>query len=214
MHKILRASMIKLSMINKSIFLLWISSIFICVLSANENGQGFYAGVGVGSTAYVDNGFAKAQVSQKVDEDIEERSFGAKLYAGYQFNKIIGVELAYISYGEFSVKESYDYRAQGASVSANIGYTFFTGQLRPYVLLGLGYVFSDFPHEGIPVDDKSPTLHIGFGLDYTPEVLGGIGFRGAYEGNSFSYSVDQGMEDDKVYVQGFGILYLGAYYKF
>ena len=201
-------------MIRKSIFLLLVSSLLTHSLFASEDGSGLYVGVGVGSTAYVDNGFAKEQLAKAVTHEIEERGFGAKLYGGYQINKIIGIEIAYIHYGDFSANGNYTYRAQGASVSANLGYTFLTGQLRPYALVGLGYIFSDFPHENVPVDNQSPTLHIGFGLDYTPKSLGGIGFRGAYEGNSFTYSVHENRPEEKIYVQAFGILYLGCYYKF
>jgi len=189
-------------------------SLLSSMLIANEDGSGAYVGIGLGSTAYVDSGFAKEQSNRNVKEEIAISSLGAKLYGGYQFNKIIGVEAAYIHYGNFSINDDYTYSAQGISLSANVGYTFLTGQLRPYVLLGLGYIFSDFPHENIPVDDKSPTLHIGLGLDYEPMSLGGVGFRVAYESNSFSYIVDEDTAEEEKYPQGFGVLYLGAYYKF
>jgi len=193
---------------------LLILSLLSSTLMASEDGSGAYVGIGLGSTAYVDSGFAKEQTNKNVKEEIAVSSFGAKLYGGYQFNEIIGIEAAYIHYGEFSVNDEYTYSAQGLSVSANIGYTFLTGQLRPYVLLGLGYILSDFTHENTPVDDKNPTLHIGLGLDYEPMSLGGVGFRVAYESNSFSYIVHEDTQEEKRYPQGFGVLYLGAYYKF
>jgi len=200
-------------MIKKSILLLSIM-FFVSCLSASEDASGVYVGLGFGSTAYVDDGFAKEQANRGVEDEIAVSTFGAKLYGGYQFNKIIGLEAAYTHYGEFTANDSYTYSAQGISLAANVGYTFLTGQLRPYLLLGVGYIYSDFPHDDIPVDDNSPTLHIGFGLDYVPASLGGIGFRVAYESNSFSYIVNENTLEEKKYIQGFGILYLGCYYKF
>ena len=199
---------------NKINHILFILTLFSNMLIASENGSGAYVGFGLGSTAYVDSGFAKEQSDRNVEEEIAVSSFGAKLYGGYQFSKIIGIEAAYIHYGEFSLNDEYTYSAQGLSLSANVGYTFLTGQLRPYALLGLGYILSDFSHENTPVDDKNPTLHIGLGLDYEPMSLGGVGFRVAYESNSFSYIVDEDTPEEKKYPQGFGVLYLGAYYKF
>jgi len=187
----------------------------LCSLAtASEDGSGPYIGIGIGPTVYVDSNFAKEQSSRHIDEEIAEDAVGAKLYGGYQFNKIVGIEVAYIHYGTFKGNEDYTYRAQGISLATNVGYTFLTGQLRPYALVGLGYVFSDFPHEEIPVDDQSPTLHIGFGLDYRPTSLGGVGFRVAYESNSFSYIVDENSQNEKSYIQGFGVLYVGCDYKF
>ena len=193
------------------IFLLLILS---TTLLASEDGSGFYMGVGVGSTAYIDSEFAKAQVNKNVTEEVSENATGVKVYGGYQVNSIIGVEATYIYYGAFKVNDDYTYTAQGVSLSTNVGYSFLTGQLRPYILLGLGYVYSDFPHRGIDVADQSPTLHIGFGMDYAPEAFGGIGIRGAYESNSFSYKIEEGTPEEKKYIQGFGALYIGCFYKF
>jgi len=187
----------------------------MATLSASEDGSGAYIGVGMGSTAYVDDNFAKEQLkNSNVTGTVESRGFGTKLFGGYQFNSIVGIEAAYVYYGNFSPTSDYTYSAQGVSTAVNVGYGFLENQLRPYILIGLGYVFSDFPHEGVPVDDQSPTLHIGFGLDYTPKSLGGIGFRGAYDGNSFSYLLQRDTPEEKRYIQAFGLLYVGCYYKF
>jgi len=206
--------MLKSPMMKKNAVLFLLSTLFIGTLSASEEGRGFYVGVGVGSTGYIDNGFAHEQLNKNVNQAISESATGAKLYGGYQFNTIIGIELAYIYYGNYDINEDYSYSAEGASLSANLGYTFLSGQLRPYALLGIGYVYSDFEHENSLVDNYNPTLHIGFGLDYMPSAFGGVGFRGAYESNSFSYIISQDTPEEKIYIQGLGILYLGCYYKF
>jgi len=198
----------------KSIVLLFVSTVLSGMLSASEDGSGLYVGVGIGSTAYIDSSFAQEQLNKNVTQEMVESALGAKLYGGYQINNIVGIEASYIYYGDFTANEDYTYSAQGISVAANLGYTFFTGQLRPYALLGFGYIFSDFSHENVSVDDQKLTLHIGLGLDYAPKAFGGVGFRGAYESNNFSYLVDKGTSEEKKYAQGLGILYLGCYYKF
>lgn len=187
---------------------------FVNSSASDDELSGAYIGFGLGNTAYVDSGFAKDHING-VDEEVTASSLGAKLLAGYEFNQIVAIEAAYVYYGNFDVNENYTYKAQGVSLSANVGYTFLSSRLRPYVLLGLGYVFSDFTHdENIDVPGDNPTLHLGFGLDYQTEVLGGVVFRIAYESNSFLYTLDANTPAEKSYAQGFGLLYLGAGYRF
>ena len=189
-------------------------SIFMSLHAADDELSGAYIGLGLGSTAYVDSDFAKEQIPG-VDEEVAASSLGAKLIAGYMFNQIVAMEAAYVYYGNFEVNDNYTYRAQGVSLAANVGYTFISTGLRPYVLLGMGYIFSGFTHdEVIDVPGDNPTLHLGFGLDYRPEAWGGFAIRVAYESNSFLYTIDADTPEEKSYAQGFGLLYLGAGYRF
>jgi len=188
---------------------------FVTLLQAEENlPGGLYVGMGVGSTAYIDNGFAKDNVSG-VSEEVTSTEVGAKLFAGYQFNQIFGVETAYVYYGTFKVNDQYTYKAQALSVVGNIGYSFIKIGVRPYVLMGMGYIFSDFTDQDrVDVPKANPTIHLGIGLDYVPGTLGGIGFRIAYESNSFVYDFNQDTPQEEQYAQAFGLLYLGVGYKF
>ena len=181
--------------------------------AAKKDKSNLYVGAGFGGAAYVDSNFAHEQITG-VDKEVVEDSIGAKIYAGYQINKIIALEASYVYYGSFEVTSEYQYHAQGLSVSGNLGYIFFDDQLRPYALIGLGYMISDFPHKEVSVKDYKPSLHVGLGLTYIPKVFNGIGFRVAYESNSFTYVLNRDTVDEKVYTQGFGILYLGVEYRF
>jgi len=201
-------------MIHKIVKTVLLMSAITLTLSAEKNDDNnIYVGIGFGGSAYIDSGFAKEQIAG-VDKDIEEDGIGAKVYAGYQVNKIIGLEISYVYYGSFKANDNYEYHAQGLSVAGNVGYTFFDNQLRPYVLIGLGYIISNFPHDGVDVSDYKPSLHTGLGLTYVPKVLEGMGFRVAYEGNGFSYTLNRGTDEEKSYPQGFGILYVGVEYRF
>ena len=196
-------------MIRKKIALF---SLFLpLVLSASDVSE--YVGLGVGSSAYVDNGFAKRELAS-VSEDIALESIGAKIYGGVRFNKIIGIEATYIYYGHFKLNDNYSYKAHSISVAANLGYTFLGTQLRPFALVGLGYVISDFNDEGLGIDKKKPTLEVGFGLDYMPHYLSGFGVRIAFESNNFSYSVEGSDTEGVKYDQGIGIGYIGVSYHF
>ena len=195
----------------KTVFLTFLLTLTLSAEKKDDNN--IYVGIGFGGSAYVDSGFAKEQIAG-VDKDIEKDGIGAKVYAGYQVNKIIGLEVSYVYYGSFKANDNYEYHAQGLSAAGNIGYTFLDNQLRPYVLIGLGYIISDFPHDGVDVSDYKPSLHTGLGLTYVPKVLEGMGFRIAYESNSFNYTLHRGTDKEKSYPQGFGILYLGGEYRF
>lgn len=191
-----------------------IAALLSTVLHAVEKDERhLYVGLGVGASVYVDSGFAKEQIDG-VEKEVEQSGTGAEIYGGYKINKIFAIEAAYVYYGDFKIADNYRYRAHGLSLSGNIGYPFFSEQLRPYLLIGLGYIFSDFPHDGVNVDDYNPSIHIGFGMTYIPKSLGGVGFRVAYESNSFLYTIAKDTVDEKQYAQGFGIMYLGVEYKF
>ena len=197
--------------------ILWIMAVAMLmapIADADDDGSGAYIGLGLGSTAYVDSGFVEEQ--QTAEDELGAVDSGFKIYGGYQFNQIIGVEASYSDYGKFTAGD-YTHASKSVNLSANVGYSFLEGQLRPFGLLGFGYLRNSFPHRNdtSSIDENSFAFHLGLGLDYTPRALGGLGFRIAYEGNSFSYDVDSNITTtEDSYRQAFGILYLGVHYKF
>ena len=183
------------------------------IADATEDGSGAYIGLGLGSTAYVDSGFVEEQ--QTAADKLGSTDSGFKIYGGYQFSQVIGIEAAYTDYGKFTAGD-YTHASKSVNVAANLGYSFLDGRLRPFGLLGFSYLQNTFPHDNTPLIEKDHfAMHLGLGLDYTPRGLGGLGFRMAYEGDSFSYDVDSNITtDEDTYRQAFGILYLGVHYKF
>lgn len=180
---------------------------------AKEDGYGWYIGLGVGATAYEDSGFVKNE-QPSVQDEVTKNSSGYKVYAGYQINKIIATEISYTGYGTFS-SSSYAHSAYAGSASANVGYTFLEGMLRPYGLLGLSYVNNNFPHDEVDIKPNAFSVHSGIGLDYTPNFTAGFGLRVAFEGDTYSYTVKDTATDEKTkYDQSLGILYLGIHYKY
>ncbi len=198
----------------KLLWLMALATLMTPIADADEDGSGAYIGLGFGVTAYVDSNFVKEE--QNAEDELGSSDNGFKIYGGYQFTKIIGLEVSYTDYGEFTAGD-YTHASQSANISANLGYSFLDGQLRPFSLLGFSYLKNSFPHrDNTPsIDEDDFAFHLGLGLDYTPHGLGGVGFRLAYEGNSFSYDVDSNASTKgDTYRQAFGILYLGVHYKF
>ena len=197
------------------------SACLLCAVSglADMGNAGPYAGIGLGSTAFSDNGMID-DINRELGSytfELDDSSAGFKLYGGYKFNKIAAVEAAFTHYGDFHVKEyvfgtSGTFSPSSLSLSANLGYDFADGQFRPFALIGLSRVDLD---EWVD-DDKGVGIHIGFGVQYDPKQFNGFGFRLAYEGDAFS--VDTGISGaayvDENYGQSLGMLYLSAHYRF
>ena len=199
--------------------------------------KGFYIGAGVGASSY--NVSLTKSEYYLYDEDgtytiqgddlekLDDTDVGYLLYAGYQFNKIIGVEGSFTDYGTVASvidNKEFSKKPQSYAVSANAGYNFFNGQLRPFGLLGLGYLATNQNSaydEMNGWDDGLATVHFGFGVEYYPTVLQGFGVRASYTADSCVSEVDtrEGPSTtDKVEQtllwQTYSILYVGAQYKF
>ncbi|MCK8084307.1 porin family protein [Vibrio sp. 1CM8B] len=122
---------------------------------------------GIDGGAYVGGGLS---VYQGSDTDgapsLDSSGMGYNLYGGYQFNRIVGVELGYNDYANY--KNSYeDLSPTSISVSANLGYTF-DNTIRPFVLAGLSSVDLN-ASSGSGFDDDSGTgFHFGVGVEYSP----------------------------------------------
>jgi len=177
---------------------------FTASAMASEDGSGAYAGLAYGNTAFSDDGAIAGNLRDDSDK-------GLKVYGGYQFNKIVGVEATYTDYGKYTYDDGTTLEATAISVGANLGYTFLDGQLRPYALVGLSYLTLD---QSTPIydDDKTISYTYGVGIEYSPKVLNGVGFRAAW--NTDIYIVDSSGTGDDYDAQGFGMLSVAVQYKF
>ena len=147
----------------------------------------------------------------------EQDDTGYKIYGGYQFNKIIAAEVSFTDYGTFVASERYTQRPKSVAFSANAGYNFFHEQLRPFCLLGLGYLKTDESRDVL--DDGFVISNIGLGLKYYPSVLKGMGFRMAYEREfriTTQESVDESGENPSMdeFAHTYYLPYIGVQYKF
>ena len=171
---------------------------------ASEDGSGTYIGLAYGNTTFADGSY---QGTLKDDKDN-----GYKIYGGYQFNKIVGVEATYTDYGDYSYTYTNSNLSPTAiSLGANLGYTFLQGQLRPFALVGLSYL--DLGQSGNDIFDKDNTYayNYGVGIEYSPKILNGVGFRAMW--NTDIYIVDSRTTSDN-YAQGFGMFSAAIQYKF
>jgi len=189
---------------------------------AQANDSKIYFGVGLGPTSLNDNGFVSDWNDENrhngtpIEYTLYDTASGIHLYGGFKFNRIVSLEAAYTNYGEFSLEKNSNaflsFTPTSLSLSANIGYDFYDGQLRPFGIAGISYV----DLKGWSDSDKPDALHIGFGVEYTPATQKRFGFRLAYEADIFK--MDTGMTNGTYvkdeYTQSMGMLYLGAHYRF
>ncbi len=194
----------------KSILAMGAAALLSTAVIAGPNSSGAYVGAGFGATGYADDNY----VQDVGRTGLDKSDTGYKIYGGYQFNNIVGVEVGYTDYGKFSAAQDYIQEANAMSVGANVGYSFLDGQLRPFGIIGLGYVNLDTQNSPVTiVDDTVATFHYGVGIQYEPDALIGFGLRLAYEEDFYS------IEHVKVigtitYLQALGVVYLGVQYKF
>lgn len=195
--------------------------LFSAFANANDNISGFYLGAGLGTTTFDDGGaFDYSGVSIDTDDST------VKFIGGYQFNRIVAVEVQYTNYGDVTVNhplaksngfKGLAIESSSLSLAANLGYTFDSGW-RPFGIIGLGSLESSTKVLGHSFSDNSTTFHYGAGVEYAPKALRGLAFRVAYEGDLFieeDVSKDYGYysySDD--YAMNIGTFYAGATYKF
>ncbi|MCW8331211.1 porin family protein [Photobacterium sp. SDRW27] len=177
--------------------------------AAAQDVRGFYVGLGVGSTSFEDDGWN----GEVYDTSFDEKDNSFKIFSGYQFNRIIGIEASYTTYGEIdSQADNYQIDPTSFSVSANVGYTFSNG-LRPFALAGLSAVDLSQSEERLD-GDSGGAIHYGLGLDYAPAMLNGFSMRLAYEGDLFGIEEKISSYTVRSYDVTVGSFYLGASYKF
>jgi hypothetical protein len=190
-----------------------------------NDGSGFYMGAALGASGYYATFFDSSYNMDDPDDtyvvsasSLNDTDVGYLLYAGYQINKIIGVEFSYTDYGRFEYKKYYQ-EPKAVAMYANAGYTFLNGQLRPFGNLGLGYLNKNQSDRYYDLEEKFVTMHFGIGGDYYPTVLKGLGFRAAMETDVFVDKVTAVDEDtDKRSTeslwQEYVLFYAGVQYKF
>ena len=176
--------------------------------------SGFYMGIGAGSTGYADDDL----MWNSGYYDLDDADDGYKVYAGYQINKIVGVELSYVDYGTFTAYNGTDFYRQdfkATHIAANAGYSFLQGQLRPFGSVGLGYIDHDATGAlGVIADDiSSRSFYFGLGFQYEPKALQGVGVRVGYDVDVFDRDVYHGWWHSE-YAQGVALWSLALQYRF
>jgi len=179
---------------------------FTASAMASEDGSGAYVGLGYGTTAFGDDDIGNNNTLGSLKDDADS---GFKVYGGYQFNKIVGVEATYTDYGTFSYGDR-NLEATSMSVGANLGYNFLDGQLRPFALVGLSYLNLD-QSQAIYDADNTVAFAYGVGIEYAPTVLDGLGFRASWNADIFAV---EKILSDETYTQAFGMLNVSVQYKF
>lgn len=184
------------------------------------NTERWFLGVGIGSVGFDDDGYSEDaeddiydQTGYHYDVDAEADDSSLSLKFGYRFNRVVGVELSYIDYGEVSYEvDGYEFWAPeftAIALAANIGFTFDSGW-RPFALIGL----SSLDVDSEIGDDRYVGFHYGFGGEYTPPQMSALTFRLAYEGDIF---VEDSLEDDypyDTYTMDIGTIALGMTFNF
>ncbi len=150
-------------------------------------------------------------------KNYDENANGYKIYGGYQFNNIIAIEASFTNYGTFVASERYTQKPKSVALSANAGYNFLKGQLRPFGLLGLGYLKTNESRDVL--SDGFVIINIGVGIEYYPTVLKGMGFRVVYERNFLingQEAVDESGENYSMeqFAHTYHLTYIGVQYKF
>lgn len=167
--------------------------------------KGFYIGAGTGITHFISSDI-KDDIKDQGD-DIKFKGEGSPyiIYAGYQFNRGIGLELGYTDYAktkaEINGQTVNNYDTSGASLSFNLGYSFDMG-LRPFALIGAGYIKA-------PNDDNVFASHFGLGLDYTPSFLRHLTLRAAYQFDGYTFKREN-QEDDDFAINGMAVFGAGV----
>jgi hypothetical protein len=195
-----------------------------------NTGKGFYLGGGAGASRYsitlTNSSYDYSDPDNPTlifeSSELEDSDSGGIWYAGYQINKIIAVEAGYTDYGNFSktiFAKNYSQSPESFSVYANIGYTFLNGQLRPFGIAGLGYLKKNQSqaYDRLNFKEDFATLHVGFGVDYYPTILRGLGFRLSFSDDvhvESAYSDSGGASEKDSLWQNYSLLYAGIQFKF
>ena len=167
--------------------------------SALADDSGWYVGANAGlSRANIDNaritdGLLGAGFTTTSIED-DDRHFGFKLFAGYEFNRYFALEGGYFDLGRFGFTVdtlpagtlSGNARFQGLNVDA-VGFLPFTEKFAAFARVGLNYAYTKDSFAGsgtVTVPDPDPSTHaanykFGVGLQY--EFTQSVGIRAEAE---------------------------------
>lgn len=173
--------------------------------SASPKIAGFYLGAGIGNPS----GELESEELNSRDLELSENS--QHLMAGYQFNRIIGIELQYVKYGEAS-HGLFD--PASFSASANLGYSFDSG-LRPFAILGFGATdlnIRESPYVEV-ISDTGTSFHYGLGVEFAPQPLAGVSLRLGYESEFLNMEIQDYWGNETYDVQLHSV-YGALLYKF
>ena len=183
-------------------------------MSQDQKVSGFYVGGAVGQSklSATDSENFNSGADFNYTDDMDTKDSSLKILAGYQFNRIVGVEASYTDYGKFGMTNggTYSISPTALTVAANLGYTFHSGW-RPFGLVGLSTI--DLGEDGIYFeDDSGPALHYGVGVEFSPVNLQGLAFRATWESDLMFVEDPDSDYDD--YALSLSNLSIGATYKF
>ncbi|NOJ14545.1 porin family protein [Vibrio splendidus] len=208
---------------NKLIFSIAMMSAFAAnnVIAADS---GFYLGGAIGSSGIDDGGLFESS-REPISFEAEDNTY--RIIAGYQFNRIVSLELQYTDFGDVVAKnplsgDGFTWTPQIFSVAANLGYTFDNG-VRPFGTIGLSSIDLDMKYSdgsrpsSSDFDDTGTGVRLGVGVEYTPTKHPEFSLRLGYEADAFTvetyegYSWNQRKVEKDVVLDSF---YLGATYNF
>lgn len=193
------------------------------ILFAGQNMSGIYIGIGSGLAEYSDSTRDSSGMlaEEFAIDDVEGYSQTPPVivYGGYQFNRLIAIEVSITDYGEYRGDKGYKYEPYELFLGPNIGFSMFDAQFRPFISMGLAFVYGDQTNlkaEAQGWGNFAP--HYSLGLQYEPNILNGVGVRVAYEQDLYFYRVsdseDAPYEMQREYSQTSSLLYIGLQYKF
>jgi hypothetical protein len=168
--------------------------------------SGFYIGgtIGTGrfyihrdSGKYTDKTYYSGQ-STLAKNDASSGAQSLQLLAGYQFNRIVAVEMDYTHYinslnfrefvsdpaatlsGQYQTEQIHA-KPRVYIMQANVGYTFANG-IRPFALVGLGFLYLNADKDVYYADTFSDMLvqRFGTGVEYAPVILQGWALRASW----------------------------------
>ena len=204
---------------NKLIVALAITASF-STLAAQKETNGFYIGVGAGSTSFDDGGFGNSITGKTTTTDTESTSY--KLIAGYQINRIAGIEGQYTKYGTSTTKigssKAFTTDFSSISIAANVGYTFDIG-LRPYALLGYSVLNSEIENSGKNkyFANKSSSMtgiKMGVGVEYAIPAVPALALRTGFDWEAADIKVKDQKNKELSNVHTLGSFYLATTYTF
>ncbi len=205
-----------------------VSSILISSSLYADPSQGAYVGLGLGSSIFNDGGYSDDLKTYAINNGStititdDYSSQGLKLYAGYQINRVVGVEVSYIDYGTHTLKAStstMELNPTSIGIAANVGYSIGeNAEYRPFAILGVSSVNMNENGTIKAYDDSSTTaFKFGVGFEYYPVKLAGFGFRVAYEGDFYTVKDTNPSNIPELkdsYSNSLSMFYIGASYKF
>ena len=161
--------------------------------------SGFYLGAAIGTNRLTQIRDTDLPAIDRIDRSISSSTKTSfELFGGYQFNRIIAVELAYADFGKLNYGNELqfttlpnEYSPSAFTTQANIGYTFTSG-LRPFALIGLSMLDLNPRDKSSNEQKKEPTaLRTGAGIEYAPAALHGLSFIASYSNDWYKIDYKQ-----------------------